>query len=284
MRYVKRTLLILLAILVTIYFARAFDSRKQMSLEAEHRITLKKDFLAKRDHALDWVGYLALEHEVLEELEAKMEERSREAMTLSRHATASQNNPNGFTQNWNLSYKVEPAQELMGSAVLIHGLTDSPYSMRATAGIFSEAGLETFVPRIPGHGFNVGSLASRDKKDWLSAVSLSVRAADAAREPGQPLVIGGYSNGAVLALQYAIECKTEGLPCPDRILLMSPAIGVTKFALFGRLHRIVSWIPYFSQFRWESIYPEADSYKFTSFPKSAGFETASLAADLQKAL
>lgn len=284
MTYVKQTLIILLAILLTIYFARAFESRGNMPLEAEHLIVLKKDFLASRDHTLDWTSYLALEQEVLEELETKIEERSRHATALNRHAAAGPNNPNGFEHNWNLSYKVEPARGLKGSAVLIHGLTDSPYSMRATAGIFSEAGLETFVPRVPGHGFNAGSLASRNKEDWMSVVSLSVKAADAAREPGQPLVIGGYSNGAILALRYAIECKIKSLPCPDRILLLSPAISVTKFAWFGRLHRAVSWTPYFSQFRWESIYPEVDSFKFTSFPKSAGFETASLAADIQKAL
>jgi alpha-beta hydrolase superfamily lysophospholipase len=284
MTYVKPTLFILLGILLTIFFARAFESREQVPLEAEHRIVLEKDFLAKRDHALDWIGYLALEQEVLQELEARIEERSREAEALNRHAAAGPNNPNKFAHNWNLSYKVEPVGELKGSAVLIHGLTDSPYSMRATAGIFSEAGLETFVPRVPGHGFNAGSLASREKEDWQSVVELSVRAADAVREPGQPLVIGGYSNGAILALSYAIECKIKALPCPDRILLMSPAIAVSNFAWFGRLHRIVSWIPYFSQFQWESIYPEVDSFKFTSFPKSSGFETASLADDIHEAL
>ena len=65
---------------------------------------------------------------------------------------------------------------------------------------------------------------------------------------------------------------------------MSPAISVTKFAWLGRLHRFVSWMPCFSQFRWESIYPEVDSFKFTSFPKSAGFEAASLASDIPEVL
>jgi alpha-beta hydrolase superfamily lysophospholipase len=283
MLYIKRTLMIILGIVITIYFVRAFDSRTRMPLTDEHRISLEGEYDADKHAGLDWSGYLKLEETLRNELEVKLADRSTRATVLNRHAVDSAANPLKHEVNWNLSYQTEPVV-VKGSAVLIHGLTDSPYSVKATAEAFAEAGFTTFAPRMPGHGFNVGSLPSSDAEDWMGVVELSVKAADAVRKPGQPLVIGGYSNGAVLAVMYAIECSERGLPCPDRILLLSPAIAISKFAWFALWHRGVSWIPYFEQFKWESIYPEVDAYKFTSFPKSPGFETLMLAADISRAL
>ena len=283
MGIVKRTILIIIGIALTVYFARAFESRNHIPLQAEHLLVLENEYDVNEDSGLDWQGYLQLEKDLQDELDTKLVSRSEVASRLNRHAKDSAISPRGHERNWNLSFRSDPL-EAKGSAVLIHGLTDSPYSMRATAQDFTEAGFVTFTPRMPGHGFNVGSLASRSRHDWMGVVTLTVKAADAARKPGQPLVIGGYSNGGILALKYAISCTEHDLPCPDRILLLSPAIAISAFAWFGRLHEFISWIPYFSQFQWASIHPEVDAYKFTSFPTSPGFHTAQLAEEVGDAL
>ena len=214
MRHIKRTLYILLSILLTIFFARAFESREQMPLGAEHQIILKKDFSATRDQSLDWAGYQALEQEVFQEFEAKIEARSHETSLLSRHSAKGANNPNRLANNWNLSYKVEPARELKGSAVLIHGLTDSPYSMKATAHIFSEAGLETFVPRMPGHGFNAGSLHFQGQRGLAGCRSALVSAPPtAARETGPA---PRSSVATPTALSWLCDTLSNAIPgaCP----------------------------------------------------------------------
>ena len=47
-----------------------------------------------------------------------------------------------------------------GAALLIHGLTDSPYSLRRVAEILQEEGYHVVGLRLPGHGTNPGTLAT----------------------------------------------------------------------------------------------------------------------------
>jgi hypothetical protein len=97
----------------------------------------------------------------------------------------------------------------------------------------------------------------------------------AAGLPGadQSLLIAGYSNGGLLAIDYALACDNSGgVPCPGGIVLMSPAIAVSTAAMVTNLHPALSWLPYFEQFKWLSILPEIDPFKFTSFPKRAAWE------------
>ena len=278
-RFLGRGLFVLICIFLTLVLVRAFDARSQMALEPEHIIELQADYQAGRDGKLGWDGYVSLERELGAELLEKLGDRSTTASSFNRYNENSGTNPNNQATNWNYSYVMAPVEQI-GSAVLIHGLTDSPYSVRATAEIFMNAGYRTYAPRLPGHGFNAGSLPSRDRFDWLGVVELAVREADKQRKEGQPLVVGGYSTGAALALVYALSCEDNGQPCPDRILLLSPAIEVSAFAWFAKLHLAVSWIPFFEQFKWESIYPEIDTYKFTSFPKNPGWDSAQLSSVL----
>jgi len=37
---------------------------------------------------------------------------------------------------------------------------------------------------------------------------------------------------------------------PDRVILFSPAIGITAFARASRWHRLLSWIDYFEKSAW----------------------------------
>ena len=270
-------------IATTIYLVRAFDSRDMRALDLEHRLTLSTEFQASRNESIDWSEYLSMEAAVATELEQALRERSRNASLLNRHATSSQANPDNHAINWNRSYKRDPGS-VRGSAVLLHGLTDSPYSVRTLAEAFTTQGFVTFVPRLPGHGFAVGDLRARTHQDWSAVVELTVQAAGQFSKEG-PLVIGGYSNGGILALNYALDCQQDpSLPCPDAILLLSPAIAVSPFAFLARLHNLLSWLPYFEKFQWAPVNPEVDPFKFTSFPKNAGWQTADLARQVRKKL
>jgi len=76
-----------------------------------------------------------------------------------------------------------------------------------------------------------------------------------------------------MAIDYALHCdEMEHLPCPDALVLMSPAIAVTPLAALVGSHAALSWMPFFEKFAWLSILPEIDPFKFTSFPKRAGSE------------
>ena len=259
-------------VVLTVYLVRAFGSRSMLPVKAEHRVRLGGEFRAAREHQTDWDDYLQIEMRLANETAEAIGARPRGDSTLDRHAAGSVSNPDEHAVNWNRSFALR-ARQPAGAAVLLHGLSDSPYSVRATAELMQGRGFSTFVPRMPGHGFAVGDLRHARWEDWMGAARIAMRAADRERRAGEPLILGGYSNGGLLAVRYALDCAARNdMPCPDGILLMSPAIDVTSFARLSRWHRALSWMPYFEQFQWETIMPEVDPYKFTSFPKNPGSE------------
>lgn len=95
----------------------------------------------------------------------------------------------------------------------------------------------------------------------------------------------GYSTGGTLAVQYVVEAIDDpSLPRASRLILFSPAIGVTAFGVFASWNKVLSFLPYFEQFRWESIVPEYDPYKYNSFAKNAGDQIYGLTGVLNRQL
>lgn len=88
---------------------------------------------------------------------------------------------------------------------------------------------------------------------------------------GLPFVLVGYSMGGALAVDYVLEAlDSSELPVPERLVLLSPAIGVSPAGILGSWHKALSWLPYFEKFRWLDILLEYDPFKYNSFPKNAG--------------
>lgn len=70
--------------------------------------------------------------------------------------------PVGFHPNWNRSQVLLPQGDILGAAVLLHGLTDSPYSMRYLAQAWQQQGVVVVMPRLPGHG--TGGAGERESR------------------------------------------------------------------------------------------------------------------------
>ena len=60
--------------------------------------------------------------------------------------------PANFTTDWNRSYIMEPQGIPVGAVVLLHGLTDSPYSLRHIARLYQSRGFVAIAIRLPDHG------------------------------------------------------------------------------------------------------------------------------------
>lgn len=271
-RLVRRTLAFALVILATVYFVWAFSAREMPDLGPEHRVKFENEFDAAKEQATDWHGYMAIEDRLEDELASAVEDDARAGSLIDRHDPQSLTYPGDLGVNWNRSYEMV-AESPRGVAVLLHGLTDSPYTMRTTAESLLEAGFSVVVPRMPGHGFAVGSLRQARWEDWTAVVRIAVARATELGAKDLPLVFAGYSNGALLAIDYALRCELYAeLPCPARLILMSPAIAVSQAAMVTNMHSLISWLPFFEKFQWLSIVPEIDPYKFTSFPKRAAWE------------
>jgi esterase/lipase len=275
---------ILLMLILTIYFVRAYDMRSQGELGPENRIRFEQEFDASREAETDWSAYLEIEDRLDAELHEKILDHARPDSLVDRYSADSLTYPGSFERNWNRSFEMT-ATTPRGVAVLLHGLSDSPYSMRPTAEILFDAGFSVVAPRMPGHGFAVGGLLHARWPDWAAAVRIAMRHAMTLPGSDEQLLLVGYSNGGLVAVDYALRCDdAPDLSCPDGLVLMSPAVAVTPLAAAANLHSAISWMPYFEKSKWELILPEVDPFKFTSFPMRGGWEIYKFSRRTNKAL
>jgi pimeloyl-ACP methyl ester carboxylesterase len=111
-------------------------------------------------------------------------------------------------------------------AVLIHGLSDSPFFMRAIAKILFDEGYSVVVPLLPGHGLRE---ADDDMSDWDLAERWQSHVDDViglASTMGNTLVVGGFSTGGALAVDNYLT-KDNHI---DGIMLFSGALALSDNA------------------------------------------------------
>jgi carboxylesterase len=96
----------------------------------------------------------------------------------------------------------EPYHHSGGSvgALLCHGFTGTPQSMRPWAEYLAEAGLTVALPRLPGHGTRWQDANMTTWDDWYSCVEREFLALS---ERCEQVFVMGLSMGAGLALRLA---------------------------------------------------------------------------------
>jgi carboxylesterase len=82
-------------------------------------------------------------------------------------------------------------------ALLLHGLTGSPWDLRPLAEALAAHGYRAKVPRLHGHE-DLESLAASTWRDWYRSASTSL-----AQLSSAPVLLIGFSMGALLALRLA---------------------------------------------------------------------------------
>jgi len=86
-----------------------------------------------------------------------------------------------------------------------------------------------------------------------------------------PLLMVGYSTGAALAVEYALaRMQGEVLPRVDRLILVSPAIGVAPIAALAVWQARISVLLDAPKVAWNDMGPEFEPYKYRSFAVNAG--------------
>ena len=87
----------------------------------------------------------------------------------------------------------------------------------------------------------------------------------------QPIHVVGYSTGATLALNYALDALDgESSPAPASLVLVSPAVGVHRAAALAPWKDALAVVPGLQKLAWLSILTEFDPYKYNSFATNAG--------------
>jgi len=277
-----------LLIPVTIVAVFAVQARVRLGeLRSWHRVVLVSEFRAGRpDTPKTFEDYLRLEERLFAELRSRVLTNPAAADTsvLGRYNPASIPSRLAFDTPYNRSYELVPAT-VRGAVLLVHGLSDSPYSMRAMAELFRDQGFYVLVLRLPGHGTIPSGLVDVRWQDWSAAVELAARHVAQRAGPDHPFYAGGFSTGAALTTLYAVRALNDPkLPRPSRLVLVSAAIGISKAAVLTKILSGLSFLPYFEKSRWLDVLPEYDPYKYNSFPVNAAAQIHALTLELRDAL
>ncbi len=238
-KIVKTVLMLAGAALLTFFGVRVYDSQRGLPLEPWHIYTPREMTADELDRA-DWRDYLETEQQIFQSVQANVTDKlpPQDQVPYNRYYANSPVNPTHFAQDWNRSYALAPGKEPTGAVVLLHGLTDSPYSLRHLATRYRDRGFYVVAIRAPAHGTVPAALVSTDWETWLAATRLAVREARRLAPHPLPLHIVGFSNGGSLALKYAFDAiENTELARPDRLILVSPMVGITRFARFAGTRR-----------------------------------------------
>jgi alpha-beta hydrolase superfamily lysophospholipase len=122
-------------------------------------------------------------------------------------------------------------------------------------------------------------------EDWAAATRLAAVQVRDKIGPDKPLVLVGYSAGAALAVEYAAaRLQGEDLPRVDRMVLLSPAIGVSPAAAFAWIPVSLAGVGEFEKAAWTDLQPEYDPYKYNSFTANAAQQIYRLTQRIQAQL
>ncbi|MEI2707245.1 MAG: alpha/beta fold hydrolase [Ilumatobacteraceae bacterium] len=111
-------------------------------------------------------------------------------------------------------------------ALVLHGFTGNPSSMRGVADAFAAAGFHVELPRLPGHGTVVEEMLPTRWADWLGEAEAALARL---RERAEQVVVVGLSMGGTLTLTLgANHPDLAGLICvnpaaqpqPDEVVAM----------------------------------------------------------------
>jgi len=126
-------------------------------------------------------------------------------------------------------------------ALLVHGFTGTPQSLRGWAQHLADAGLSVALPRLPGHGTTLAEANLTHWEDWYAEVE---RHLALLRERCDDVFVMGLSMGGTLSIRLAEEHGDEiaGLVLvnpslltkrPDRFLLPVLRLVLGSWAAIG---------------------------------------------------
>ncbi len=252
-------------------------------LKPWHDVYLKSE-LTEDDMPESFEGYLEAEDKLFSALQRDivdpLDEEDQSA--INRFTKGSKSNPNQWQRNWNRSF------ELPGDGtgvLLLHGMSDGPYSLRALGNALHAQGHYVIGLRLPGHGTAPSGLVHMHWEDMAAAVRLAMK--HLKKQIGtRPVYMIGYSNGAALAVHYSLAALSEPISPPaDGLVLISPQIQITQAAALAKWQSRLGRLIGFEKLAWNALGPEYDPFKYVSFAVNAGQQsheiTQEIAAQLQ---
>lgn len=239
-------------------------------LQPWHTVDLDQEFTADSE-VFTFEAYLALEDRLFEQLDESINDSKagEPSRSINRYTKQSLSDPTAWETNWNRTFELTSESPRFG-VLLLHGLSDAPYSLRAIGERLYAEGAHVIGLRIPGHGTAPAALTKTSWQDMSAAVRIAMRHLHT-NVGDQPLYLVGYSNGGALSVRYALESiEDPSLPPLEGMALLSPEIGITAMAKFAVWQERIGYLLGLNKLQWQTVLPEYDPYKYTSFPVNAG--------------
>ena len=194
-----------ITVLATLWLVRAFESRNKPDMHVWHTYETEQEFRA-RDYpdGITLGEYFELEDRLFAEIDehvySTVEPSNRELFNRYNKQGNAYAGDDGMA--WNRSFFID-TPDPTGGILLLHGASDSPYSVKALAESFAKHGLYVAAFRLPGHGTIPTGLKNVDLEDWREIARSGIRHISEKLGPDLPVYFGGYSAGAALALDYS---------------------------------------------------------------------------------
>ena len=281
-RLIRRVLLSLFGALVVIVTLGVIELNGRPDLSVWHETVLDEEFRA--DTGLtDFGQYLELEDRLFKQLDQQIYQNidKKDQRSINRYHRGSLSDPDRWPTNWNRSF-VLPVDKPKIAVLLLHGMSDSPYSLRSIGQLLHGHGAYVIGMRVPGHGQAPSGLVDTEWEDMAAAVRLAVSELQD-KSPDVPLYIVGYSNGGALAVQYSLDSLAdEKLKIVDGLILMSPEIGISKLAALAKWQERLGHLLGLEKLAWNSLLPEYDAWKYGSFALNAGKQAYEITQEIQR--
>ncbi|MFT4640580.1 MAG: alpha-beta hydrolase superfamily lysophospholipase [Verrucomicrobiales bacterium] len=253
-------------------------------LDIWHEADLDEEF-TRSSEVESFDDYVAMEERLFAQLKQEVYDKieEKDKRLLNRFNAGSMSDASGWPQNWNRTWRVEPENPTAG-VLLLHGMSDSPYSMRSLGQQMDDGKTAIIALRIPGHGTAPCGLLDVRWEDMAAAVKLAMQHLKEKVGEG-PISMIGYSNGGALAVEYSLSAiEDSSMPRAHKLVLLSPSIGVSKMAAFAiwqsRLGRVLG----LKKLAWNAILPEYEAYKYGSFSLNAARQAYRLTKSIKKRL
>lgn len=156
----------------------------------------------------------------------------------------------------------ELAQENNDKAILlIHGLTDSPFSFHDLSQFFYQQGFTVRTLLLPGHGTAPSELLNTEYEAWQQAAKFAI---EQTLNDYQQVYLGGLSTGGALIFDYLMQQKHVDEKIKG-LFMWSPASKAKSDLAW--LAQYIDAIPFVD---WIDLDADIDFAKYESFPYNAG--------------
>ncbi|MEH6397099.1 alpha/beta hydrolase [Pseudoalteromonas sp.] len=145
------------------------------------------------------------------------------------------------------------------AVLLIHGLTDSPFTFHDLANVYFAQGYNVRTLLLPGHSTAADALSNVTTEQWQQAVDYAI--ARTSKDFDQ-VILGGYSTGATLLINSLTLNPVS--PKVTALMLFSPA--TEPHNKNGWLAKWINRIPFVN---WLDKDADIDFAKYESFPFNA---------------